>query len=113
VTILGSGPVSKKGLVLLAILLFSAGALRVGYFDDSRFIAERQYRSALLARAAYLSSVEDQSSRRKAIAKVSAARMGRLEPRVMESLSAFGYRVLGGEPLWFPSRPGIAENSIL
>ena len=87
---------------LLACLLFVAGAIRIVFLDESRFIAERQYRSALIARAEFLSERPDVPAWRKEIAEVSAARMGVLEPPLMEHLAALGYRLAGAEHLWIP-----------
>jgi hypothetical protein len=87
---------------LLLPLLVAAGAIRINFLDESRFIAERQYRSALIARAHYLSSTADPTDRHRQIAEVSAKRMGLLEPPVMETLAVAAYRVVGGEKLWIP-----------
>ena len=86
---------------LLALLLL-AGALRIGYLDDSRFMAERQFRSALIARADYLATTVDVTDPRRIAAETSARRLGVLEPPIMESLAVTAYRVLDGEALWIP-----------
>jgi 4-amino-4-deoxy-L-arabinose transferase-like glycosyltransferase len=77
-----------------------ACVVRIGAFADARFIAERQFRSALIARAFYLEHVESVPEWRREVARVSKRRMGRLEPPIMEHIVATGYRLVGGEHLW-------------
>lgn len=89
-------------LWLLVALLAAAMVARISFLEDSRFMAERQYRSAVLARVSYLEHVEDEPRWRSEIAQVSARRMGVLEPPVMEALAVLGYRLAGAEKLWIP-----------
>jgi hypothetical protein len=77
-----------------------ACVVRIGAFADARFIAERQFRSALIARAFYLEHVESVPEWRREVASVSKRRMGRLEPPIMEHIVATGYRLVGGGHLW-------------
>jgi len=91
-----------RGLLLFLLILAAAGAIRVKHFDDSRFMGERQFRSALIARADYLSRTDDVPEWRREVAAVSAQRLGVLEPPVMEALAVAGYRLLGGERPRFP-----------
>jgi 4-amino-4-deoxy-L-arabinose transferase-like glycosyltransferase len=91
-----------KLLWLLLPVLLLAAAVRIVHIDDSRFMAERQYRSALIARSAYLAEAPDVPQWRKDIAARSADRLGVLEPTIMESLAVLSYRILGKEDLRAP-----------
>jgi 4-amino-4-deoxy-L-arabinose transferase-like glycosyltransferase len=91
-----------RGLWVAALLIAVAGLVRIHYADQSRFMAERQYRSGLIARAQYLTHTDAEPEWRREVAAVSAERMGRLEPPVMESLAVLGYRLLGVETLLIP-----------
>jgi hypothetical protein len=92
--------VAKERWILLLIpLLLIAGALRVHYADESRFMAERQYRSALITRADYLRATGDISEAHRQVAYTSAQRMGVMEPPIMEFLAVRLYQLAGGEDL--------------
>ncbi len=102
-TALASSIARDRRLWIAAALLLAAGWLRVQVIPESRFLGERQYRSALLARVDYLAGDADAEGWEREIAQVSAERMGRLEPPIMEWLTVRGYRILGYE------RPAIAR----
>lgn len=90
-------------LWLVLTLLFTAAlGLRIAYFDESRILAERQYRSALLARAAYLAEAKGSPNWRREVAQTSAQRMGLLEPPVIEFLTSRIWLITAAEQLWIP-----------
>ncbi len=67
------------------------------------FAAERQYQSAHIARAFYYEGNDSIPEWRKNIAELNMQRMGLLlEPRIMENISVFFYRILGKERFWIP-----------
>lgn len=94
--------VLQRELWLVVLLFLAAAGIRIGHLDDSRFMSERQYRSAMIARADYLAKENSVPDWRKHVAAVSAHRLGVLEPPVMEFLSVQAYRVLGYEQIWIP-----------
>ena len=75
-------------------------AIRVWHLDDSRLVAERQYRSALIARALYLEGDESVPAWRREVAAASRERAGVLEPPILETFVSVLYRITGGESLW-------------
>lgn len=96
---------SRALLVAVALtLLLCAALVRTAALTDSqlRFHPTRQYRSAIIARAAYLEGAEDVPEWRRAVATAGREREGELEPPVVGRLAAFGYRLAGGENLRLP-----------
>ncbi|GBD96592.1 dolichyl-phosphate-mannose-protein mannosyltransferase [bacterium BMS3Abin06] len=67
------------------------------------FAPLRQYQSAHITRGYYLETLETVPEWKKEVARLNAKRMGLLlEPRILESATLLGYRILGGEYLWVP-----------
>jgi 4-amino-4-deoxy-L-arabinose transferase-like glycosyltransferase len=102
-------PKPKKGVfegrqfLLLMTLLFIftlATAIRVNYLAGSPILGERQYRSALIARAYYFETEESVPQWRKEAALASRERSGLVEPPILEFLVALIYRLVKGEHLW-------------
>jgi hypothetical protein len=95
----------KRALLWAALifLFFAAIAIRVANLEASRMIAERQFRSALIARAYYFARTDAIPEWRKQVADASKQRAGVLEPAIMEFLVALVYRVVRGEHLWIAS----------
>jgi 4-amino-4-deoxy-L-arabinose transferase-like glycosyltransferase len=72
------------------------------------FHPTRQYHSALIARSYYYEMQKDIPDWQRQVAALSAQREPSLEPPILETLSAFGYRIAGGEYLWIPRLLSIA-----
>jgi hypothetical protein len=70
--------------------------------SSATLIPERQFRSALIARAYYYESLDSVAPWRVHIAELNRERAGRLEPPIMEHLAAAGYRLASGEHLELP-----------
>lgn len=66
------------------------------------FHATRQYRSLIIARGFYYANDSGIPDWKKQIARQNLQGQGILEPPVMESLVALGYRIAGGEKYWLP-----------
>jgi len=83
--------------MLVAVLLVSASGLRLAglAYPPLRFHPTRQYRSLIIARALFLDS-SDVGPAAEA-ARSAARREARLEPTVMEHLTAWVYRLFGRE----------------
>lgn len=98
----------KKPAIQLSILLMvfiMAFAIRMYHITQPPhdFAAERQYQSAHIARSFYFESQDSIPEWRKNVADFNMKRMGMLlEPRIMENLSVFFYRILGKERFWIP-----------
>jgi len=85
--------------VVIIFLFAAAGGLRLLHLDDSTVIAERQYRSALIARLIYFDASPPAAEWREDVARVSVDRKVVLEPPIFETIVASIYRVLGRESL--------------
>jgi 4-amino-4-deoxy-L-arabinose transferase-like glycosyltransferase len=90
--------------IILGFLFLLAAGVRLYRSADPplNFHATRQYRSLIIARNFYFDYAGAVPEWQKAIARCSRAQQGILEPPIMEFVVAGGYRVLGGERLWFP-----------
>jgi hypothetical protein len=93
---------SRPSFIVMAsvIVLGLAMALRIEPLKASRMISERQYRSALIARAYYSSTTDSVPEWRKHAAFASQQRAGILEPPITELLVSVVYQIVGGERLW-------------
>lgn len=86
---------------LTFVLMFVAAlGLRFSTLGASRMIAERQFRSALMARAYFFESTDSVPEWRTQIAEISKERMDILEPPIMELIVASAYRIIEKEQLW-------------
>lgn len=91
-------------LWIVGLLLVAALGIRAYRLTDlpMDFHAARQYRSAIIARSYYFKTADSVPEWRKKVAEEAARRQGLLEPPVMEWLTAWAYRLTGGERLWIP-----------
>jgi hypothetical protein len=93
---------SRAILILLLVVLALGFVVRLIDLDDPPldFNPTRQLRSAIIARGLFyaLDDAADPETRELAITHLQA--MERLEPRILESVVAFVYRLMGGENLW-------------
>ena len=85
--------------VVIIFLLVAALGIRLWHLDDSTVIAERQYRSALIARLIYFDAAPPAADWRKEVNRVSVTRKVVLEPPIFEKIVASLYLMLGREML--------------
>ena len=102
-----SSTISLSRLLRWSILgsLFLIGfAMRLYWLNTPPldFHPTRQYHSALIARSYYYELQKDIPDWQRQVAARSAQREPSLEPPILETLAAFGYRIAGGEYLWIP-----------
>jgi 4-amino-4-deoxy-L-arabinose transferase-like glycosyltransferase len=94
----------RSWLIMTGVLCFSlAMIIRVyGFYrlDAPGMIAERQFRSALIARKFYFELTNSVPEWRRQIVFTSVQRAGILEPPITELLVALVYRLVKGERLW-------------
>jgi hypothetical protein len=83
--------------IVLTVLLMAALATRLG-IEPPTIIAERQYRSALIARSYFFAHHPVPEWRRR-VAAAAIAEQDRLEPPIFEALVARAYRLVGQERL--------------
>lgn len=90
--------------LVLGVLFAGALSVRLHGIGDLPldFHPTRQYRSAIIARAYYYESSAPAATWQRRVAAENAAKEGRLEPALMERVSALLYRVAGSEQLWIP-----------
>jgi hypothetical protein len=89
-------------LLLVGLLFITAFFARLYHIDKLDFSPLREYRSAIIARGHYFETLESIPEWRREVARASKQAMSILEPPIMESLAAIGYRIAGGEHLWIP-----------
>jgi 4-amino-4-deoxy-L-arabinose transferase-like glycosyltransferase len=89
---------------ILGLLFLVALAIRLFGLDmpPIDFHPMRQYHSAFIARSYYYQMQENIPEWQQEVATMSAEREPSLEPPILESIAALGYRVAGGEHLWIP-----------
>jgi hypothetical protein len=86
-------------------ILFAAGLLvRLYDLHDAPldFHGTRQLHSALIARGMYYQTLADAPAWQREMADAQRRAEGLIEPQIMETLAAFGYRLAGSERLWIP-----------
>ncbi len=91
-------PASRKVLTaLVAALMFLGALLRLMDATDPPldFHPTRQLRNAIIARGLYYRALPDSPRRTEALKQMHA--IGRYEPPIVETLTAWGYRLAGGE----------------
>lgn len=89
----------------MVILMFVAAfGLRVWQVSEPYmgFHPARQYHSAIIARGLYFESNPSIAQWRREVAAVNMGQQSIIEPPIMEYVTAFAYRVGGGEHLWIP-----------
>lgn len=87
------------------VVLFTAGLLtRLYDLHDAPldFHGTRQLHSALIARGMYYQTLTDAPAWQREMADAQRRAEGLIEPQIMETLAAFGYRLAGSEQLWIP-----------
>lgn len=93
----------KKLYTIFAILLFVLGAaVRLYDVTDEPLEAHptRQFRSAIIARAIYYENNPDIPAEKNEFAQRERAKVGLIEPSILEWLSAQAYKLAGGEQVW-------------
>ena len=90
----------------LLVLFMLVAALLVRLYRLSEppvdFHQMRQYIGAIVARDFYFAGNESVSAERRDLAHFTKTHTELLEPQVLPTFAAWGYRVLGGENLWWP-----------
>jgi len=96
--------------LLAAVLVLGAAAVRLTDLTDQPldFNPSRQLFSAIIARSIYLDILPDADPARRAIAGEHRDSLEKLEPPILETISALGYLLAGGERLWIPRLVSIA-----
>jgi hypothetical protein len=92
-------------LSILLLLFIMAFTIRMYHITQPPhdFAAERQYQSAHIARSIYFETQDAIPEWRRNIAELNMKRMGLLlEPRILENLTVFFFRILGEEHFWIP-----------
>ena len=89
-------------LLMVSFLFIIAFGLRLYNINEPPldFHPTRQYRSALIARGYYFETLEKAPEWKKNLASLNKQGEGILEPPIMELMTSFAYRTLGGEHLW-------------
>ncbi len=88
-------------LLMAMILLFLvAGIVRLYHIDAPGVLIDREYTSAIFARAFYFSQTGSVADWQKEIANITKGRQPILEPPITEYLVSLIYWVIGGERLW-------------
>lgn len=95
----------KTKCLILVLIFLSALVVRLYHITmpPLDFSPVRQYQNAHNARFYYFNSLKSVSEERKKIAEINKQRIEfQLEPRIMEQLAVFGYKIAGEEKLWIP-----------
>jgi hypothetical protein len=87
---------------VLLILFTLAFAVRVYHFEDSRAVAEVQYRTALIARSYYFERLDSIADWQREVNEAAIDRLPHKEPSLTAYLASWLYWLAGGEHLWFP-----------
>jgi hypothetical protein len=91
-------------LIVLVLLFATALAIRLHGIDayPLDISQEKQYRSALTARAYYYESAPSIPEWKREVARVNLERLGILVPPIMDKAASLAYRAARGEHLWIP-----------
>jgi len=96
----------KKVLLLLVLVLLFLGAfsIRALYVTvpQSDFHLARQYHSANVVRGLYYENLDSIPEWEKEVARINAEHEPQGGQQIMEQLTYFSYRIVGGEHLWIP-----------
>jgi 4-amino-4-deoxy-L-arabinose transferase-like glycosyltransferase len=87
---------------VLIIIFALALVFRLYSLETVRIPSERQYRSAIIARAYYYKMKTTIPEWKKEVAEISRQRVDLLEPPLQEMLTAVIYRLIDQENLWIP-----------
>lgn len=98
---------NKIRLQSIIVLLLFVAAFGIRLYHIERppldFSPIRQYQNAHIARGLYYETNDSISESKKEIARLNMERMGFvLEPRIIENIAVWGYRITGSEHLWIP-----------
>jgi 4-amino-4-deoxy-L-arabinose transferase-like glycosyltransferase len=86
--------------VCVVVLFVVAGAVRMYHVGEPGVLIDREYRSAILARAFYFSNSAAAENWQREIAATQKERTPILEPPVTEYFVSLIYRAIGSERLW-------------
>ncbi len=91
-------------LFIIGFLFITAFSIRLYHIDKPPldFAHVRQYQSVKVARAYYFESLKSIPEWRRQVARLNMQRVILLEPRIVERIASFAYRIAGGEHLWIP-----------
>jgi hypothetical protein len=91
-------------LLVISVFFITAFGIRIYRITEPPldFHPTRQYHSALIARGYYFEHLPSTPQWQKDIAIKNRQLVGLIEPPILEHLAFWGYRILGGEYLWFP-----------
>jgi hypothetical protein len=87
-------------VVCLLLLFLVAGVIRLYHIKVPGLLIDREYTSAIFARAFYFEHTDAVEEWQKEIAYITKQNQPVLEPPVTEYLVSLMYRVIGGEQLW-------------
>jgi 4-amino-4-deoxy-L-arabinose transferase-like glycosyltransferase len=86
--------------VTLLLLILVAGAVRLYHINSPGVLIDREYTSAVFARAFYLQQNDSAADWQQEVANITKDRQPVLEPPITEFLVAQVYRLIGSEQLW-------------
>lgn len=97
---------SSGWLTIVTLVILFAGGLLARLYDlrdaPLDFHGTRQLHSALIARGMYYQSLEVAPAWQREMADAQRRAEGLIEPQIIETLAALGYRLAGSEQLWIP-----------
>ncbi len=99
-----SSPSRLWQLLLISIMFIAAFGIRLYGIASPplNFHPIRQYHSFIVARGYYFEHIQSLPDWRRQIAAINAQSAPTAEPRIMEHLAYWGYRIIGGEHFWIP-----------
>ena len=91
-------------LFIIGFLFITAFGIRLYHIDKPPldFAEVRQYHSVRVARAYYFETLKSIPEWRREVARLNMQRIVLLEPRIVERIASFAYRIAGGEHIWIP-----------
>jgi 4-amino-4-deoxy-L-arabinose transferase-like glycosyltransferase len=91
-------------LFVIGFLFISAFGIRLYNINKPPLDFEimRQYHSFHIARGYYFETLKSIPEWKRQVARINMERQEYLEPRIMESMTSFAYRISGGERIWIP-----------
>jgi len=98
-----SSPSRLWQLLLISIMFIAAFGIRLyGIASPPVHFHPRQYHSFIVARGYYFEHMQSLPDWRRQIAAINAKDTPTVEPKIMEHLAYWGYRIIGGEYFWLP-----------
>jgi len=96
----------RQSIITLLIILIFVLAFGIRLFRINAhplvFQPIKQYQSAQIARSYFYESQKDINEQRKKSSAIYRRSRGIREPRIMEYLASFGYKIMGAEQIWIP-----------